>query len=283
MKPQTLPVRIAAILLLALASRSVAQVTIDVFPTIAPNVLGSPNASAWMANAFTALSTGNGSSGTAGTPGFYTVAPASVLASDVLVTSFASWRGLADPGTAVGSAFAAEGGNRLHFSLVIDGHGQTFSLAQLSFTFTSSDPANALGFTFATGTYNYSEGYVGVLFGTDGKLGGGDDTFISSGANTQQVDALVGRGSGNAWWPQHTTGDGLTDQQVIDNTLTFIAADTPILATGTYSLDLGGGTSVSGQNSVTIIPEPATSGLLLSIGGIGYAFLRRRRPRSLAT
>lgn len=276
MKPSLLPVRVAALLLLTLAARSTAQVTIDVFPTIAPNVVGSPHASAWMANAFDALYTGTGTAGTSGTPGYYTVAPAIIPVGDVLVTSFASWRGIADPGTAFGSDFAAERGNRLHFSLLINGHGQSFSIAQLSFTLSTSDPGNDLGFTFASGTYEYNAGYVGVLFGADGALGGGDDTFITSGANTQQVDALIGRGSGNAWWPVHTDGDGLTDQEVLDGTAAGIALNTPILATGRYTLDLGGG-FVSSQASVTIIPEPSTYGLLLAGVSIGWALLRRRR------
>ncbi len=267
----------AALLALVLALASHAQVTIDVFPTLAPNSYGSPSFAAWTDNAFAALYGGSIVPGDAGTPSYFSVAPATLEATDVFVTSFPSWRGFAEPGTVFGPAFANELGNRLHFAFVADGHGRQFALSQLSFAFGTTDPAHTLDFTFAAGDYNYSASYVGILFGADNQLGGGDDFFVTSGANTQLVDAVIGRGSGNAWWPVHTVGDGLSDQEVIDLTAAALLPSLSTRVTATYTLDFGDGDTVAGQAAVTIIPEPSTYALLLGGAAAAVVFWRRRR------
>lgn len=267
----------AALLALVLALASHAQVTIDVFPTLAPNSYGSPSFAAWTDNAFAALYGGSLVAGDVGTPSYFSVAPATLAATDVFVTSFPSWRGFAEPGTVFGPAFANELGNRLHFAFMADGHGQQFAISQLSFAFVTTDPAHDLDFAYAAGGYTYSSSYVGVLFGADNQLGGSDDVFVTGGPNTQLVDAVIGRGSGNAWWPQHTAGDGLSDQEVIDLTAAALLPSLSTLVTATYTLDLGGGDLVTGQAAVTVIPEPSTYAVLLGGAAAAVAIWRRRR------
>ena len=208
-----------------------ADVLITVTPSVAPNAFGSPSYGAYVQNAVAALEQGKSSYGDPTSPS-HTRAERLSAVPQVLVSGFPSWLGTAEPGTAFGPAFANELGNRLLFGLTILGNGEQFSISQLSFTATSSDPSNSLGFSFGVNTYNYSNDYVGVIFGT----GGNPDQYITSGANTQMVDAVFGRGSGNAF-AVYTTDPGATMQDKLDNAL---AAIPDMTFTGTYTL--GGAT-----------------------------------------
>jgi hypothetical protein len=258
-------------------------VTIDVFPTIAPNV-SSVSGAVWSTNAVDTIytTTAAGASyatmtgGTIGTPTYFSRAPSTIQASDMFVTAFNSWNGRSDPEKSFGDDFADENGNRLHFSVLVQGNGQKISLSQLSFVLTSSDAGNVLGIVRPTGWYNYNENYVGIDFGTDGHIGGGDDVFVKSGTNTQEVDMLVGRGTGNAWEPLDASGDPKKEQQAIDALAASIASETPILVTGTYTLSLDGVTTITGTNNVTVIPEPSTYAALLALGSLGIALWARR-------
>jgi hypothetical protein len=264
--------------------------TINVFTALIPNNLGSPNYSAWRSNAFSAILSGATTAGTPGTPSYYQELTGVLPYQEVEVSSapggdgtpFPSWQGKADPGTAFGPAFANEVGERAGFPLYINGNGTQFSISQLSFTGVSSDPGNTLGFTFAVGSFTYSPDYVGILAGPDGRLGTADDVLITSGSNTQLVDALVGRGSGNALWPCGPTDPSpcstIAQQQAAINNLTAVIAGATW--TGTYTLS---GTSANASVSATgqfvlssAIPEPAT-GLLTLLTGAGIATLFRRR------
>ena len=89
-----------------------------------------------------------------------------------------------------------------------------------------SSPASAT----RTGSYDYSNDYVGVIFGT----GGGPNTYITSGPSSQLVDAIYGRGSGNAD-AAYCPGCSLADQQAaIDALDPDFAGMTQF--TGTYTL-----------------------------------------------
>ena len=160
----------AAALLLGMVT-SANAVIIDVTPWVAPNVFGSPSYAAAEANAIYALFHNLNSQGAAGPTQFN--AQSNVTSKEVVVTGFNSWRGQ----TAPGAPYQNELGNRMLFGLKIDGDGSQFSISQLSFAATSSDPFNALAFGFAQGSYNYGLGYQGVLKGQDGILFTGDDTF----------------------------------------------------------------------------------------------------------
>ena len=268
-------------LLLAAASALAAvaaPITIDVSPALAPNGFGSPSYAAWLNNAFAALNSGATSAGTPGTPSYYEQRN-SFDGHENLVTSFNSWMGIANPA----APFAAELGNRILFGLVINGNGTQFSISQLSFVATSSDPLNALGFAFGAGSYNYGNGYYGIQAGLNGTLFDGDDVIITSGPNTQLVDALIGRGSGNALWP---CGPGdpqpcstvVERQAALDNIGNYNNHD-QYFFTGTYTLADSGGVLAAGTATATInpVPEPATVSLIA--GGLALILFGRFRRR----
>jgi hypothetical protein len=262
---------IPALAMLVILSPAHAEVfTITVTPALAPNAFGSPSYAGWVDNAISALRTGATSAGTSGTPTYYQ-AQNVVDGRQTIVTGFPSWLGQADPGTVFGPAFANELGNRMHFGLYINGNGTQFSISQLSFSASSNDPANLLGFGFNQGDYDYNAGYVGILKGSDGMLGTADDVYITSGANTQLVDALVGRGSGNSQ-DAYCSGCSIADQQAaIDEGFAKLQGITEF--TGTYTL---GNDSGSGTFEITgTTPEPST--WLLMFSAIPAIRLLRRR------
>ena len=256
---------LAAIVLLspAAVSSSRADIVVNVYPTLAPNRFGSPSYDPWVANSISALQSGSSSAGTPGAPTFYQqLAPGLNLpTATIVVTNFPSWRGNADPVGTFGAAYANEIGNRLLFSLTIQGTlGTTFSISQLSFTASSSDPGNQMGFTFAAGSYQYGIDYVGINYGADhlpGGVGVNADTIITSGPNNQLVDVLFGRGSG-AGLQALSSDPGATNQERID--LVALAAGS-FTFTGTYTI---GGVTGSSFENFNVIPEPGVVALLLA-------------------
>jgi hypothetical protein len=263
------------------ADQARAGLVISVTPSLAPNAFGSPSYNDYVTNAVTALETGASSNGTPNTPSYYqAIADGSTIdANQVVVTGFPSWLGQADPGTAFGAAFANELGNRLLFGLsaVESSSADKFAIADLSFTATSSDPGNSLGFGFAQGSYNYSSDYVGVIYGAGGASDVAGYTFVTSGPNTQLVNAVFGRGSGNAY-EALSSDPGATDQDKINNVIASIPSGT---FSGTYTLD-----GVSGSGNVNIVntpdPAPAPEPSSLVSAGIGIAtvlgvYWRKRR------
>jgi hypothetical protein len=251
---------------LGFASAAKADIVINVVPWLAPNAFGSPSYDAAINNAFQGMMNGGvatGSGPTAFTP------QSNVTSAQGIVTGFTSWMGVANPS----GAYANELGNRMSFGLGIIGSGGTeFSISQLSFTAASSDPANGLGFAFGTGSYSYSTSYIGVLYGANGVLGGGDDTFITSGPNTQLVDAIFGRGSGNSYAAYCSPCTVAEEQAAID----AAAAGPSYTFTGTYSID---GASGSGTFNVAAVPEPSTWAMMI-LGFMGVGFMAYRKKQS---
>jgi len=262
----------AAALLLGLVT-SASAATIDVTPWVAPNVFGSPSYAAAEANAIYALYHGLNSYGAAG-PTQYN-AQSNVTASEVVVTGFNSWRGQ----TAPGAPYQNELGNRMLFGLVINGNGSQFSISQLSFAATSTDPGNGLNFGFAQGSYNYGAGYQGILKGQDGLLFTNDDIFVTGGLNTQLVDGLVGRGSGNSF-AAYCPGCTVPQQQAA---LDAVAAypGSPFTFTGKYSL---GDDTGQGTFAISAVPEPSTwVMMIMGFAGLGLVAHRRARKSHAAT
>ena len=284
---------LAAAVVLGAASPVLAQSspTITVTPYLAVNAFGSPSYQGQLANLYTALSTGQSSAGTAGTPTYFQV-QSNIYTTDMLVTNFASYRGSATPAATYGSAYASELGTRPSFGLVVNGNGTQFSISQLSFGVVGTGNAGtADGGDYAAGHYldytrtgfNYGDGYTGILFGADHQLGGGDDTYVTSGSSSQQVDMLVGRGTGTGYSVTCGTDTnvnfgpctGSTDdyQSYIDGAALYYPF--PATWTGTYTLN---GATGSGAFNVTQAPtpEPATWGMvILGMGAVGFAMRRR--------
>lgn len=265
----------AALLAAAICGHAV---TITAYTTLAPNVYGSPSYAAWEANAVYALAHGLTAYGDPNQPTYYYTG-SSFNSAEVMVTGFPSWMGFADPGSVFGPAYASEGGNRMTFPLAIDGQGVQFSIADLSFASSSTDPENALAFSRPAGSYTYSSGYVGILKGEDGVVGTADDVYITSGANTQLVDYLVGRGSGNSY-AAYCPGCTVAEQQAM---LTAEAGSPGVFYnfTGSYSLRLANGDVVtdSATFDVTPVPEPATAATLAAAMLLLGALTRRRARR----
>lgn len=272
MNTKFLAVAIAAASMVPAAAA--AHPVITVVPTLAPNAFGSPSWSGWQANSIAGLLAGATSYGTPGTPTYYETR-SNVTSAEVVVTGFNSWLGKADPGTVFGPAFASELGNRMTFGLRIDGNGTQFSIDQLSFDATSSDPFNALAFSFSGG-YTYNSAYVGLLKGNDGILFTADDIQITGGPSNQLIDGLVGRGSGNSF-AAYCSGCSIADQQAqIDGTAAY--PGTPFTFTGTYSL---GDFSGSGTFDISApVPEPATWAMMIGGFALAGAVMRRRRTQA---
>jgi PEP-CTERM motif len=271
----TPPLKTAAIALALFTSVPAKAVTITVETWLAANGAGSPSFAGAEANAVQGMMNGGvatGSGPTAFTP------VTNVTPAQTVVTQFRSWMGVVDPGTAFGAAYANESGNRMTFAFsAISDPSHEFSISQMSFTGHSSDPSGVLNFGNAAGAYNYSTGFVGVQYGKDGKLGGGDDVFITSGPNTQLVDALFGRGSGNSL-AAVCHGCSLAEQQAA---LDAVAAypGSPFTFTGTYTIGEDAG---SGTFNIANVPEPSTWAMMvLGFAGIGFMAYRRKSKSGL--
>ena len=268
----------AAFGLVLFASVPAKAVTLTVETWLAANGAGSPSFAGAEANAVQGMMNGGvatGSGPTAFTP------VTNVTPAQAIVTQFRSWMGVVDPGTAFGPAYANESGNRMTFALsAVSDPYHEFSISQLSFTGHSSDPSGLLNFGLAAGSYNYGSGYLGVRYGADGQLGGGDDIFITSGPNTQLVDALFGRGSGNSL-AAICHGCTIGEQQAaIDEVAAYPGS--PFTFTGTYTIGEDAG---SGTFNIANVPEPSTWAMMfVGFAGIGFmAYRRKPKPALLAT
>ncbi|MFO0815552.1 MAG: hypothetical protein U0796_20230 [Gemmatales bacterium] len=271
---------LAFLLCLIFSSALLAQdgPTVNVYPSLAPNVYGSLSYPTWESNAIAALQSGAASGGDNTLPSFYQQIPNGSLVNPWLVSEFPSWLNQANPGTVFGPAFAGELGNRMYFNLHIVGNGQRFSLSQVAFQASSTDVTNFLGYTVPAGTYNYGSGFVGLNYGPNNIKGDGDDFLITGGANTQLFDELFARGSGNAN-AALLSSPGVTDQEKLDNTLASMPA--AYIFQGTFTLD---GTTTGSAFVVVAVPEPATI-ILTSVCGAAlgvtcWRYRKRRRIRS---
>jgi hypothetical protein len=272
MAMKTFPLAVAAFLTASLGSAQALE--IDVYPWLAPNAYGSPSFAGAAANAVTAMENNLTSYGTPGTPTYFQVQP-NVTSAQAIVTGFPSWLGQSTPGSVYGPAFADELGNRLTWAVRIEGLGQQFSIAQLSFTTQSSDVGNGLGWNWATGSYNYSSQWVGALLNSDGSV----KSLITSGPNTQMVDALFSRGSGNSY-AAYCAGCSPEDQQ---KALLAAAADSgSYKVTGTYTLtNLETGSALaSGSAMFNVSETPLPAALPLFSGGLGLVALLARRRKA---
>lgn len=250
---------LAVLAALAAAPAARAAVLIQVVPSVGPNVFNSPSYDAYRDGAVAALRAGAAQAGTPGTPAFYqAIAPGGTVAlADLVVTDFPSWRGAANPA----GAFAAETGTRLYFGVAITAAaGETFRISDLSFDAASTDPFATLDFALPAGSYAYSLDYVGIR---------ADGSLVTGGPATQEVVALYGRGSSNAF-EVLSSDPGATDQARIDAALAGVDG---FRYTGTYSLGAATGTAAVDVGSP--VPAPPAA-VLLAAGAVGLVVRRRR-------
>lgn len=241
-------------------------ITMKVFASSAPNVFGSPSWSDYLLNALDGIESGGLATGIAGTASYYSSGTI-FDPGDMVVSSFNSWKG------EVPGDFAGEFGNRLHFGLSI--YGSTlFSLDQLNFGITSSDPSNALGFSGDFIGSSYSATRVGINWGGDGLPGGGDDVMITSGSGDQEVNELYYVGVGNAFWPD-TPGE-------IASTVDYINSNGgsggPFEVVGEYWLTDEDGKIVSrASTTATIRASEPLSFSMIGLGLLGIGILKTRK------
>lgn len=273
---------------LAVASLTMATGTawsaiqINVTPAYAPN--GALNAStfgSWVGNAIPALESGSLPAGPRLQPDDYEVTGPVVLPAEMIVSTFPSWRGVANPA----APFDGQHGNRVHFGLHVwttDPGDPKFSLQDILYEIDSNDPTDTFDFPEAgdplpslSGDYRAS--LVGIDY-VDGIKGNGDDIRYDGSnpaAGSTLVNEIIYVGVGTAY--DASTFTGATNQEKIDNLIASVDY-TPFTLAAAYQLVLNDTVVGQGSGSTSVvIPEPM--GLVLCglpmIGLFGWA--RRRR------
>jgi len=257
-----------------------APITMTVVASSAPNAFGSPSFAGYAANALNSLENGLGNIGDRNTsPTAYEILGGTFQPGDMMVTSYPSWRGVANPA----APFGSELGNRIHFGLHITGDGTVqFKLNDLTFELLSSDGAldfvgDFIGFDF-NGTTRY-----GIDWGADNAKGGGDDTIVAgAGSGLVLVDELVYVGVGNGYWPGGDDPDPsnplLGRQGALDDVSAYILGNKIVFSgsyciTGTDDVEYCAGERLVTENRV---PEPASL-MLVAAGFVAGGLLARRR------
>jgi hypothetical protein len=302
---------LGAVLAVSAGVASAQNVQLLVKPHSAVNYFGSPSYNAYEANVMTGLLSGVSAMGDRSTdPLAYqllnTNANTLVAPGEMMVTGYPSWRGVAGPT----GALTSELGNRMTFSLTALGAtgADQFSLRQIGFEmdgvgtggpwdygyvpFAGYAGANPQDDTLFPTGYDYQPWQVGVQYGADNALGGGDDIILNNGqAGSTLVNAVYYFGVGDAYWADFAcTGPGgnaaLCDTAAERQGLLDAAAadmtsgqSSPFFLKGTYYINTQAGV-LSAAATVSAIPEPAELGMLIAGLGIVAGVARRRHNRS---
>jgi len=205
-----------------------------------------------------------------------------VIGADSMVARTNSWLAQHDPP----SPFGNEDGNFVwSFARIYSSDGTTeFVLDDLRYELTDTSGVLSASGSYATGNFEDSltRSVIGIDYGADDALGGGDDTTYISGNGTTPVNEIrVFADFGIAEDGSSHSGSGQTQ---LDNALAALIADTPFQLTNSFWLD---GTSYEGGSAIWVtadgeppapgsdIPEPTTL-MLLGLGALGLARRRRR-------
>ena len=286
-----------AMAMVCLSTNSKASIVrFDTVPSLAPNAFATPSWSGYVSNAHLSLM-GNPATNI----GDRTIDPTAFELVDVvnpnapqnevdpkemIATTFNSWRGIAPPD---GEAFIDQFGNRVQFGFALetDGNGQ-IDISSLDIMWTkhwmNNDPEMATSSiilnpltqgTFSTDAYTMET--IGVRYGPDGALGGGDDTILTSG--TGLVDAIYSVGVGDGFVPEEV--EVATDQEEIDLFIrNLLAAEHPPQKLKmTYAVLLDVNEQLVSESTIFLTPEPGTLVTMLPIVGMITMSLRRRRNR----
>jgi hypothetical protein len=190
--------------------------------------------------------------------------------------AFNSWLGIANPA----GDFSGEFGNALYFGFrVLGANGaDTFTLNDLIVNdsiFIS--PTTQVEFNTAADTYNGTS-ILGVQYGGDGALFGGDDVLINSGqSRSTPVNALFYRGYSVAYLFDPTdpfyTGTDAQRLTAYANNLNAVLGGLPSQG---FTGEIKGLASGSFETVFTnSIPEPSTYALM-GLGLVVLAFVRHR-------
>jgi len=248
----------------------------NIIPSVGPNSSLSSSWSQYSANAIAAVAGGSGNTGDPSIgPSAYTVA-AGLNPDDLILSSFPSWEGIADPG----GQFGGEYGAQLLFGLAIFGNGNYFRLSNLYNTMSSSDPGNTLAGN-SGGFSVYGPNLVGIDCGQDGVCGTGDDIVYRNGEDASiPVSELFYVGVGAAF--DATAEPGATNQDRLDNVAAFIFSNSPFSVSNTYTLyDDTGSQIITGAATLSEAPEPSTASLLMITSAVAglHVLIRTSQQR----
>jgi hypothetical protein len=205
------------------------------------------------------------------------------ITTDRMIARDNSWLGEHDPA----SPFEDENGNVVWSFARITGDGVKLDDLRYERTFSGSSAiADELD---TTGSYegggfedSLSRSTIGIDYGGDGVLGGGDDTIYTSGNGTTPVDEIrVFADFGFAINASDFAPD-LSGQAQLDATRSALDDEAPFDVTNEFSLvDANGDPGATGGSTVTVtaVPTPGAGAIAFALLG-GMAGLRYlRRPR----
>ncbi len=263
------------------AVASYADPVITVYPSIGPNIFSSPYADPYIANAIQGLQNGGASTGTAGTPGFYSTATSPVPVNHMIVTDFNSWRGHVNPGSVFGPNYANEFGNRIHFgvSAISPANSREISLSMLEAEIVSTDSNGFLNVPREFVGGNYAPDLIGVRRDAGGNI---VEILMNGEAGTELVDELYFFGYGQGFEilasefadPNNPTQAEFAALIANPN----VTSTTPFTITGNYYIGNFSGSSggvIVGPSQ--FIPLPASAWIFA--GAVGLLAARRRMTR----
>jgi len=189
-------------------------------------------------NAVQAAYQGLSTYGTANTPSYYAGAITSANAAELVMTNgFNAWKGFTSP-TGV---YASQNGNEAAFLGIVYGNGTQISPSEISFTATSDDPGNVLGFDYTFtgyGTDQFGTTVLGVIYDHSGNV------LITSGLPTKKVDAIFIAGLYNGLLADCVGCSEANQQQAILDAVNALPQGVTDYS-GTFLWSPGGGGGVS--------------------------------------
>jgi hypothetical protein len=239
--------------------------TFDVFPAYAPS---GPTGSGWdgyVNNALNGIVGGGVPIGGDRNVNPSAYEPASIVEPyEMVVSNFESWRGNAAPTVFSGTPNAGTLGNRIHYGVhIATTASMPFSLQDISWELDSDDADDFFDDMGTFATSDYSPTRIGINYGPNNSLGGGDDIVYDNGeSGSLLIHDFRYVGVGTAF--EANNADAATNQDAIDDAIRSILSGCDgcdVTLTGRYIINQ----SVFGQevirgDHVTISIEPGLGG-----------------------